>query len=101
MRTKGEPRHRNGAGSLFVENDERKKEALSLPKKWFPQMENFSWQIKNNKSTINDLLAENEQLETKANEKDKMKDTMERARLESELQDIQRLGKIVSRRRCW
>ncbi len=46
-----------------------------------------------NKVTINDLLAENEQLEAraKASEKGKMKDTVERAKLESELKDIQRL----------
>ena len=71
----------------------KKEEALSLLKKWFPQMENFSGQLKKYKVTINDLLAENEQLEAraKASEKGKMKDTMERAKLESELKDIQRL----------
>ena len=31
-------------------------------KKWFPQMENFSGQLKKYKVTINDLLAENEKL---------------------------------------
>ena len=62
-------------------------------KKWFPQMENFSGQLKKYKVTINDLLAENEQLEAraKASEKGKMKDTMERARLKSELDNLQRL----------
>jgi len=71
----------------------KKEEALSLLKKWFPQMENFSGQLKKYKVTINDLLAENEQLEAraKASEKGKMKDTMERAKLESDLKDIQRL----------
>lgn len=71
----------------------KKEEALSLLKKWFPQMENFSGQLKKYKVTINDLLAENEQLEARAKaiEKGKMKDTMERAKLESELKDIQRL----------
>ena len=71
----------------------KKEEALSMLKKWFPQMENFSGQLKKYKVTINDLLAENEQLEAraKASEKGKMKDTMERAKLESELKDIQRL----------
>ena len=56
-------------------------------------MENFSGQLKKYKVTINDLLAENEQLEAraKASEKGKMKDTVERAKLESELKDIQRL----------
>ena len=51
-------------------------------KKWFPQMENFSGQLKKYKVTINDLLAENEKLEAraKASEKGKMKDTMERAK---------------------
>ena len=45
------------------------------------------------KVTINDLLAENEQLEAraKASEKGKMKDTMERAKLKSELDDMRRL----------
>ena len=71
----------------------KKEEALSMLKKWFPQMENFSGQLKKYKVTINDLLAENEKLETraKASEKGKMKDTMERAKLESELHDMQRL----------
>ena len=71
----------------------KKEEALSLLKKWFPQMENFSGQLKKYKVTINDLLAENEQLEAraKASEKGKMKDTMERAKLESELDNLQRL----------
>ena len=48
----------------------KKEEALSLLKKWFPQMENFSGQLKKYKVTINDLLAENEQLEARA--KDQM-----------------------------
>ena len=71
----------------------KKEEALSLLKKWFPQMENFSGQLKKYKVTINDLLAENEKLEAraKASEKGKMKDTMERAKLKSELDDLQRL----------
>ena len=71
----------------------KKEEALSLLKKWFPQIENFSGQLKKYKVTINDLLAENEQLEAraKASEKGKMKDTMERAKLKSELDDLQRL----------
>ena len=45
------------------------------------------------KVTINDLLAENEKLEAraKASEKGKMKDTMERAKLKSELDNLQRL----------
>ena len=40
---------------------------------------------------INDLLAENEKLEAraKASEKGKMKDTMERAKLKSELDNLQ------------
>ena len=44
------------------------------------------------KVTINDLLAENEQLEAraKASESGKMKDRMERAKLESELKNIQK-----------
>ena len=70
-----------------------KEEALSMLKKWFPQMENFSGQLKKYKVTINDLLAENEKLEVraKASEKGKMNDTMERAKLKSELDDMRRL----------
>ena len=71
----------------------KKEEALSMLKKWFPQMENFSGQLKKYKVTINDLLAENEKLEAraKASEKGKMNDTMERAKLKSELDNMQRL----------
>ena len=71
----------------------KKEEALSLLKNRFPQMENFSGKLKKYKVTINDLLAENEKLEAraKASEKGKMKDTMERAKLESELDNLQRL----------
>ena len=53
--------------------------------------------MKKYKVTINDLLEENRKLEAraKASEKGKMKDTMERAKLESELHNIQRLvGRI-------
>ena len=62
-------------------------------KKWFPQMENFSGQLKKYKVTIKDLLAENEKLEAraKASESGKIKDRMERAKLESELDNLQRL----------
>ena len=70
----------------------KKEEALAMLKKWFPQMENFSGQLKKYKVTINDLLAENEKLEAraKASESGKMKDRMERAKLESELKNIQK-----------
>ena len=62
-------------------------------KKWFPQMENFSGQLKKYKVTINDLLEENKKLEAraKASEQGKMKDRMERAKLKSELENMQRL----------
>ena len=71
----------------------KKEEALSMLKKWFPQMEDFSGQLKKYKITIKDLLEENQKLEAraKANESGKMKDRMERAKLESELHDMQRL----------
>ena len=71
----------------------KKEEALSMLKKWFPQVENFSGQLKKYKVTINDLLAENEKLEARARagESGKIKDRMERAKLESELQNIQRI----------
>lgn len=53
----------------------------------------FSGQLKKYKVTINDLLAENEKLEARAraSESGKIKNRMERAKLESELQDMQRL----------
>ena len=71
----------------------KKEEALAMLKKWFPQMENFSGQLKKYKVTIADLLEENKKLEARAraSESGKMKDRMERAKLESELQNIQRL----------
>ena len=71
----------------------KKEEALSMLKKWFPQMENFSGQLKKYKVTINDLLEENEKLEARAraSESGKIKDRMERAKLKSELDDLQRL----------
>ena len=43
-------------------------------KKWFPQMENFSGQLKKYKVTINDLLAENEKLEVRAKGQRKRQD---------------------------
>ena len=63
----------------------KKEEALAMLKKWFPQMENFSGQLKKYKVTINDLLEENQKLEARAraSESGKMKDRMERAKLES------------------
>ena len=60
-------------------------------KKWFPQMENFSGQLKKYKVTIKDLLDEKQKLEARASESGKIKDRMERAKLESELHDMQRL----------
>ena len=71
----------------------KKEEALSMLKKWFPQMENFSGQLKKYKVTINDLLEENKKLETraKASEAGKIKNTMEKAKLESDLYNMQRL----------
>ena len=49
--------------------------------------------MKKYKVTINDLLEENKKLEARAraSESGKMKDRMERAKLESELQNMQRL----------
>ena len=78
---------------LFKQAVSLSKQALSMLKRWFPQMENFSGQLKKYKVTINDLLVENEKLEAraKASEKGKMKDTMERAKLKSELDNLQRL----------
>lgn len=49
--------------------------------------------MKKYKVTINDLLEENQKLEARAraSESGKMKDRMERAKLESELHNIQRV----------
>lgn len=71
----------------------KKEEATAMLKKWFPQMENFAGQLKKYKVTIKDLLEENQRLEARAeaNESGKMKDLMERAKLESELENMQRL----------
>ena len=70
----------------------KKEEVISMLKKWFPKMEDFSGQLKKYKVTIHDLLEENKKLEerAKASESGKMKDKMERAKLESELYNIQR-----------
>lgn len=75
----------------------KKEEALALLRKWFPQMENFSGQLKKYQVTIDDLLEENSKLEAraKASESGKMKYTLERAKLESELHDIQRVMSCI------
>lgn len=72
--------------------EKKKEEAIAMLKKWFPKMEDFSGQLKKYRVTINDLLEENKKLEAraKASESGKMKDKMERAKLESELYNIQR-----------
>ena len=56
-------------------------------------MENFSGQLKKYQVTIEDLLAENTKLEERAktSEKGKMSNTLERAKLESELNELQRV----------
>ena len=71
----------------------KKEEALAMLKKWFPQMEDFSAQLKKYRVTIDDLLEENRKLEARAraSESGKMNDKLERAKLESELYNIQRL----------
>lgn len=72
---------------------ERRKRKPSPAEKVVSADGELLWAAQKYKVTINDLLAENEQLEAraKASEKGKMKDTMERAKLESELHDIQQL----------
>ena len=69
----------------------KKEQALDLLKRWFPKMENFAGQLKKYKVTIQDLIYENKKLEAraKANESGKLKDTLERAKLQSELNDLQ------------
>lgn len=71
----------------------KKEELLVLLKKWFPQMENFSTQLKKYQITIEDLLEENSKLEAraKAGESGKMKDTLERKKLESELHSMKQI----------
>ena len=55
--------------------------------------------MKKYKVTINDLLEENEKLEARAraSESGKIKDRMERAKLKSELDDLQRLVDRIRR----
>ena len=62
------------AGITPLNAGKKKEEALSMLKKWFPQMENFSGQLKKYKVTINDLLAENEKLEVRAKGQRKRQD---------------------------
>lgn len=71
----------------------KKEELLVLLKKWFPQMENFSGQLKKYQVTIEDLLEENSKLEerAKAGESGKMKDALERKKLESELHSMKQI----------
>lgn len=71
----------------------KKEEVLVLLKKWFPKMENFNSQLKKYQVTIIDLLEENRKLEerAKAGEKGQVKNRLERAKLESQLQDVQRI----------
>ena len=69
----------------------KKEEVLVLLKKWFPQMENFKEQLNKYQVTITDLLEENAKLEERAknSEQGKIKNTLERAKLESEVRDLQ------------
>ena len=61
-------------------------------KKWFPQMENFSGQLKSTRSQSMTCWRRMKlEARAKASEKGKMKDTMERAKLKSELDNLQRL----------
>ena len=80
-------------GINLLNAGKKKEEVPSIRKKWFPQMENFSGRLKKYKGTIKDRLAENEKLEarTRASESGKIKDRMERSKLESELENMQRL----------
>lgn len=72
---------------------ERKRGSPLHAEKVVPTDGEFLRAVEKYKVTINDLLAENEKLEAraKAGEKGKMKDTMERAKLKSELDNLQRL----------
>lgn len=56
-------------------------------------MENFNSQLKKYQVTITDLLEENRKLEerAKAGEKGQVKNRLERAKLEIQLQDVQRI----------
>ena len=62
-------------------------------KKWFPKMENFNGQLKKYQVTITDLLEENRKLEERVHnsEDGKVKNRLEKAKLESELHDVQRI----------
>lgn len=71
----------------------KKEEVLVLLKKWFPKMENFNGQLKKYQVTITDLLEENRKLEERihTSEDGKVKNRLEKAKLESELHDVQRI----------
>ena len=71
----------------------KKEQVLVLWGKWFSKMENFNSQLKKYQVTITDLLEENRKLEerAKAGEKGQIKNRLERAKLESQLQDVQRI----------
>ena len=58
-------------GDIPRSTPERKRGSPLHAEKWFPQMENFSGQLKKYKVTINDLLAENEKLEARAKASEK------------------------------
>ena len=75
----------------------KKEQVLVLLKKWFPKMENFNSQVKKYQVTITDLLEENRKLEerAKAGEKGQVKNRLERAKLESQLQDVQRIFECI------
>ena len=64
-----------------------------MMKRWYSKSETLTRQRKKYKDAMNYLLAENEKREVraKASEKGKMNDTMERAKLKSELDDMRRL----------
>ncbi len=62
----------------------KKEKVFSLLKKWFPQMENFSGQLKKYNVMINNLLAENEKLKARASESGKIKDHAEKKRCVSQ-----------------
>ncbi len=85
------------SGMNVLNAGKKKEEAIAMLKKWFPQMENLSSQLKKYQSVIRSLDAENKRLEerAKAGEANKIKNTMERARLESELYNLKRFAERI------
>jgi hypothetical protein len=66
----------------------KKGEVSAMLRRFFPRMENFETQIRKYEKEFDRLMKDNTALYKKANEKSKMSDQMETARLRGELQQL-------------